>query len=92
MLEALYFPHLLNHMKTVTLPAGILCIATLFQCVHCYAAVPPDYRGTPFHKWNKAEVGSIEFKEAGIQLLTFFYSRNNYAYFDFEPMDEQSKP
>jgi hypothetical protein len=45
-----------------------------------------------FHKWNKAEVGSIEFKEAGPQLLTFFVSRNNFAYFDFEPMDEQSKP
>jgi hypothetical protein len=45
-----------------------------------------------FHKWNKAEVGSIEFKEAGPQLLTFFISRNNFAYFDFEPMDEQSKP
>ncbi len=45
-----------------------------------------------YHKWNKAEVGSIEFKEAGPQLLTFFVSRNNYAYFDFEPMDEQSKP
>ena len=45
-----------------------------------------------YHNWNKAEVGSIEFKEAGPQLLTFFISRNNFAYFDFEPMDEQSKP
>jgi hypothetical protein len=35
----------------------------------------------------KAEVGSIEFKEAGPQLLTFFLSRNNFAYFDLEPMD-----
>jgi hypothetical protein len=44
-----------------------------------------------FHIWNKAEVGSIEFKEAGPQLLTLFVSRNNFAYFDFEPMDEPSK-
>jgi hypothetical protein len=45
-----------------------------------------------YHKWNKAEVGSIEFKEAGPQLLTLFISSNTFAYFDFEPMDEPSKP
>jgi hypothetical protein len=46
-----------------------------------------------YHKWNKAEVGSIEFKEAGPQLLTLFISHNTFAYFDFGPMDEpSSKP
>lgn len=39
-----------------------------------------------FHKWNKAEVGTITFSEPGIQLLTFHYNAgNNFAYFDFEP-------
>jgi hypothetical protein len=35
-------------MKTTTLPKGIICIATLIQCIHSYAAVPTDYRGKPF--------------------------------------------
>ena len=40
------------------------------------------------HKWNKAEVGTITFPEAGLQLLTFHYNKgNNFAYFEFVPMD-----
>ena len=56
----------------------------------CVCKLPVDTGS--FHKWNKAEVGTIEFKEAGPQLLTFFVSRNNFAYFDFEPIDESRKP
>ena len=38
------------------------------------------------HKWNKAEVGTITFSEAGRQLLTLHYNKgNNFAYFAFEP-------
>jgi hypothetical protein len=41
------------------------------------------------HKWNKAEIGTITFEEAGIQLLTFNYNkRNNFAYFEFILMPE----
>jgi outer membrane protein assembly factor BamB len=37
------------------------------------------------HKWNKAEVGTITFPEAGLQLLTLHYPKgNNFAYFQFE--------
>jgi hypothetical protein len=40
------------------------------------------------HKWNKAEIGTITFAEAGLQLLTFHYNKgNNFAYFEFVPMD-----
>ena len=39
------------------------------------------------HKWNKAEIGTITFPEAGLQLLTFQYNGgNNFAYFEFDPM------
>lgn len=39
------------------------------------------------HKWNKAEVGTITFTEAGLQLLTRHYNKgNNFAYFEFEPV------
>ena len=38
------------------------------------------------HIWNKAEIGTITFPEAGLQLLTFHYNQgNNFAYFEFEP-------
>jgi len=38
-----------------------------------------------FHKWNKAEVGTITFTEVGPHLLTLHYNKgNNFAYFDFE--------
>jgi len=41
------------------------------------------------HKWNKAEVGTITFLEAGLQLLTFQYnSGNNFAYFEFAQVDK----
>jgi hypothetical protein len=36
------------------------------------------------HKWNQANIGTITFPEAGLQLLTFHYnSGNNFAWFDF---------
>jgi len=42
------------------------------------------------HKWNKAEIGTITFTEAGLQLLTFYYNKgNNFAYFEFVPEDKQ---
>jgi hypothetical protein len=42
------------------------------------------------HKWNKAEIGTINFKEAGIQLLTFNYNKgNNFACFEFILMPEK---
>jgi hypothetical protein len=41
------------------------------------------------HTWNKAEIGTITFPEAGLQLLTFHYNKgNNFAYFEFEPIDK----
>lgn len=37
------------------------------------------------HIWNKAEIGTIAFPEAGLQLLGFHYNKgNNFAYFEFE--------
>jgi hypothetical protein len=42
------------------------------------------------HKWNKAEIGTINFKEAGLQLLTFHYNKgNNFAYFEFILMPDK---
>ena len=39
------------------------------------------------HKWNKAEVGTIDFPQTGRQLLTLHYGRGfNLAYFEFEPL------
>ncbi len=39
-----------------------------------------------WHHWNLAEIGTIEFPTAGVQLLTFHYGKgNNFAYFEFEP-------
>jgi hypothetical protein len=47
----------------------------------------PEATGGP-HNWNKAEVGTITFAEAGLQLLTLFYNQgNNVAYLEFEPAD-----
>jgi hypothetical protein len=43
-----------------------------------------------FHKWNKAEVGTITFSETGPQLLTLHYDRgNNFAYFEFALVDKK---
>jgi hypothetical protein len=39
-----------------------------------------------YHHWNLAEIGTITFPTAGLQVLTFHYGKgNNFAYFDFEP-------
>ena len=41
-----------------------------------------------YHHWNLAEIGTIRFPEAGLQLLTFHYGKgNNFAYFEFEPVE-----
>jgi hypothetical protein len=40
-----------------------------------------------YHHWNLAAIGTIEFPEAGRQLLTFHYGKgNNFAWFEFEPL------
>ena len=39
-----------------------------------------------YHHWNFAEIGTITFPTAGLQVLTFHYGKgNNFAYFDFDP-------
>lgn len=44
-----------------------------------------------YHHWNLAEIGTIEFPEAGLQLLTFHYGKgNNFAWFEFEPVPPPS--
>lgn len=48
-----------------------------------------------YHQWNLAVIGTIQFPEAGLQLLTFHYGKgNNFAYFEFEPVDsgEAARP
>ena len=41
-----------------------------------------------WHTWNKAQIGTITFEQAGVQLLTFDYNAgNNFAWFEFEPAD-----
>ena len=41
-----------------------------------------------YHHWNLAEIGTIQFPEAGLQVLTFHYGNgNNFAYFEFEPVE-----
>jgi hypothetical protein len=41
------------------------------------------------HVWNKAPIGTIEFIQAGRQLLTFHYNKgNNFACFDFDLQEE----
>lgn len=43
-----------------------------------------------WHIWNKAEIGTITFPKAGLQLLTFYYNAgNNFAYFEFEPVEKK---
>jgi hypothetical protein len=49
----------------------------------------PVHTGS-MHKWNKAVVGTIAFRETGLQLLTLHYNKgNNFAYFDFELVAEE---
>lgn len=44
-----------------------------------------------FHYWNKAEIGTITFAEAGLHLLTFHYNKgNNFAYFEFTLVDKKT--
>lgn len=41
-----------------------------------------------YHHWNLAEIGTLEFPEAGLQVLTFHYGKgNNFAWFEFERLD-----
>jgi hypothetical protein len=41
-----------------------------------------------YHHWDFAEIGTIQFPQAGPQLLTFHYGKgNNFAYFEFEPVE-----
>ena len=45
-----------------------------------------------YHIWNKAEIGSITFTEAGLQLLTFHYNKgNNFAWLEFTLVDTTNK-
>jgi hypothetical protein len=44
-----------------------------------------------FHSWNKSEIGTITFSEAGLHLLTFHYNKgNNFAYFEFTLVDKKT--
>lgn len=71
------------------------------RCLYAFQTntVSFDLNGTPaatcrlpvatagYHYWNLADVGAIEFPQAGLQLLTFHYGKgNNFAYFEFEPV------
>jgi hypothetical protein len=41
-----------------------------------------------YHRWDKAEIGEIEFTKKGTHLLTFHYGKgNNFATFDFIPVN-----
>jgi hypothetical protein len=43
-----------------------------------------------WHIWYKAEIGTITFPKAGLQLLTFHYnSGNNFAWFEFERVEDK---
>lgn len=63
-----------------------------------------DLNGTPaatcrlpaatasYHHWNLAPIGTIELRQTGLQLLTFHYGKgNNFAYFEFEPVETVTK-
>jgi hypothetical protein len=46
-----------------------------------------------YHHWNVADIGVIHFPEPGLQLLTFHYGKgNNFAHFEFEPVDAPGTP
>ena len=72
------------------------------KCLYAYQpnSVTFDLNGKPaatcrlpaptpsYHHWNFADIGTIQFPEAGLQLLTFHYGKgNNFAYFEFEPVE-----
>jgi endoglucanase len=45
-----------------------------------------------FHAWNKGVIGTIEFTEPGLHLLTFHYNKgNNFAYFEFTLTEKRSE-
>jgi hypothetical protein len=45
-----------------------------------------------FHTWNYAEIGTITFGQAGLQLLTFHYNTgNNFAFFEFEKVEPKDQ-
>jgi hypothetical protein len=47
----------------------------------------PVATGGP-HTWTYAEIGTITFGQAGLQLLTFHYNTgNNFAFFEFEKVE-----
>jgi hypothetical protein len=46
-----------------------------------------------WHTWNYAQIGTIHFKESGLQLLTFHYNTgNNFAFFVFELVESEKAP
>jgi hypothetical protein len=45
-----------------------------------------------FHTWSYAEIGTITFGQAGLQLLTFHYNTgNNFAFFEFETVETKEQ-
>ena len=51
----------------------------------------PVATGSP-HTWNYAEIGTITFPQAGLQLLTFHYNTgNNFAFFEFEKVEAKGQ-
>jgi hypothetical protein len=69
-----------NEPKTVTLSIdGVLAGSYTMPIATGY-----------WHHWNKADVGTITFKDAGLHLLTFNYNAgNNFAYFEFEAVTDK---
>ena len=44
-----------------------------------------------FHRWDSAEIGTIEFAETGANLLTFHHGKgNNLANFELAPVEPAS--
>jgi hypothetical protein len=51
----------------------------------------PIATGGP-HTWTYAEIGTITFSQAGLQLLTFHYNTgNNFAFFEFERVEAKEQ-
>jgi hypothetical protein len=86
-----------NYTVNVTLPG-----AYRIKALYAFQAntVTFDLNGKPaatcrlpvptagYHHWNLAAIGTIQFPEAGPQLLTFHHGKgNNFAYFEFEPVE-----
>jgi hypothetical protein len=61
-------------------------VAFFVDGVTTFSAHLPVATGS-MHTWNKSEIGTINFPQAGLHLLTFRYNAgNNFAYFDFVPV------